>query len=112
MQSIKLPYPHLTMDQPAAYRITVQGWVSVPWEDWFGGLSVSHVESTQNAQPNSTPPSMPVEMTILTGLVEDQAALLGTLQRLYAFGLPLLSLELVSSGTDACGDDLNVDIPT
>jgi len=86
------------MDQPAAYRITVQGWVSVPWEDWFGGLSVSHVESTQNAQPNSTPPSMPVEMTILTGQVEDQAALLGTLQKLYAFGLPILSLELVPPG--------------
>jgi hypothetical protein len=99
MQSIKSPYPHLTMDQPATYRITVQGWVSMPWEDWFGGLSVSHLESTQDAQPNSTPPSMPVEMTILTGQVEDQAALLGTLQKLYSFGLPILSLELVLPDT-------------
>jgi hypothetical protein len=99
MQSIKPPYPHLTMNQPATYRLTVQGWVSMAWEDWFGGLSVSHLESSQDAQPNSTPPSMPVEMTILTGQVEDQAALLGTLQKLYSFGLPILSVELIPPGT-------------
>jgi len=100
MQNINSPYPHLSIDQPAAYRITVQGWVSITWEDWFGGLRVTHQELTQDAQPGSNYPPMPVDVTILTGQVEDQAALLGTLQRLYSFGLPIISLELVPPGTD------------
>jgi len=101
MQSIKSPYPYLSIDQPATYRITVQGWVSQPWEDWFGGLSVSHLELAQDDQPGGNCPPKPVEVTILTGQVEDQAALLGTLQKLYSFGLPILSLELVLPGSDS-----------
>jgi hypothetical protein len=101
MQTNKTPYPHLSIDQPAAYRITVQGWVSICWEHWFGGLSVTHLELAQAAQPGTPFAPEPVEVTILTGQVEDQAALLGTLQRLYAFGLPILSLELVPTAT-AC----------
>jgi hypothetical protein len=100
MQSLKFPYQHLSVDQPATYRITVQGWVSKGWEDWFGGLRVAHLEFVQYDQPESSSPSTPVEVTILTGQVEDQAALLGTLQRLYTFGLPILSLELLPPGTE------------
>jgi hypothetical protein len=36
-----------------------------------------------------------VETTLLTGTVPDQAALLGMLQRLYAFGLPILRVEQI-----------------
>ncbi len=97
---MNFPYRHLSIDQPATYRITVQGWVGKAWEDWFGGMQVTHVELVEDAQPDSTCPPNPVEVTILIGQVEDQAALLGTLQRLYAFGLPILSLELVPPGTD------------
>ena len=99
MQSTNFTYPHLSIDQPATYRITVQGWVDKDWEEWFGGMQVTHLELAEEAQPDSTCPPNPVEVTILIGLV-DQAALLGTLQRLYAFGLPLLNLELVQPGTD------------
>lgn len=100
MQSMKSPNPHLSIDQPATYRITVQGWVDKAWEEWFGGMQVTHLELAKDAQPDSTCPPNPVEVTILNGQVEDQAALLGTLQRLYAFGLPILSLELVPPDTD------------
>jgi len=100
MQIIQPPYPHLSIDQPATYRITVQGWVSIRWEDWFGGLSVTHLDLAQDSQPNNTCSPTPVEVTVLTGQVEDQAALLGTLQRLYSFGLPIISLELVPPGTE------------
>ena len=91
------PYPHLSIDQPATYRITVQGWVSKSWEDWFGGLRVTPLEFAQDPRQGgaSSPGPGEIQLTILTGQVEDQAALLGTLQRLYSFGLPLLSLELV-----------------
>ncbi len=100
MQYIQAPFPHLSIDQPAAYRITVQGWVDSDWQDWFGGLQVSHLELAEDAQPDSACPPRPVEVTILSGQVEDQAALLGTLQRLYAFGLPIISVEVLSPGTD------------
>ena len=100
MQSKNPTYPHISVDQPATYRITVQGWVDKDWQDWFGGMQVTPLELAEDAQPDSTCPPNPFEVTILTGQVEDQAALLGTLQRLYAFGLPILSLELVAPGTD------------
>ncbi len=100
MQSMKSPYPHLSIDQPVTYRITVQGWVDLAWEDWFGGLQVSHLELVEDAKLNSACPPHPAEVTILSGQVEDQAALLGTLQRLYAFGLPILNLELIPPGPD------------
>jgi len=72
--------------------------VDKTWEDWFGGLQVTHLELAQDSQPNNTCSPTLVEVTVLTGQVEDQAALLGTLQKLYAFGLPILSLELVPPG--------------
>jgi len=71
------------------------------WEDWFGGLRVTPLELAQDPRPGGACSLGPVEtqITILTGQVEDQAALLGTLQRLYVFGLPILSLELVPPDT-------------
>jgi len=62
---------------------------------------------TQDAQPGSNCPPKPVEVTILTVQVEDQAALLGTLQQLYAFGLPIVNVELISPGKDS-----QVEIPS
>ncbi len=97
---MNFPFPHLSIDQPATYRIIVQGWVDKAWEEWFGGMQVTHLELAEDAQPDRTCPPEQFEVTILTGQVEDQAALLGTLQRLYAFGLPILRLELVQPGTD------------
>jgi hypothetical protein len=68
----------LGQDQPAAYRIQVQGRLSQRWADWFEGLAVTHPDPM---------------VTTLTGVVTDQAALLGILQRLYTLGLPLLLVE-------------------
>lgn len=68
----------LRQDQPAAYRIQVQGRLSPRWAGWFEGL----VATDDGA-----------EVTTLTGVVADQAALLGVLGRLYTLGLPLLLVE-------------------
>jgi len=94
------PYPRLATDQPAAYRILVQGWVSLRWEDWFEGM---HIELLGPDATAGTPAdreegskSTGGEATLLTGPVPDQAALLGMLQRLYSFGLPILSVELIA----------------
>jgi hypothetical protein len=46
------------------------------------------------ASEGATPP-----VTTLTGIIADQAALQGLLRRLYALGLPLLSVICVTADT-------------
>ncbi len=65
------------------YQIQVQGWISERWRDWFDGMSISR-DRTSNGVP----------ITRLTGIVADQAALLGLLQKLYTLGFPLLLVRL------------------
>jgi hypothetical protein len=67
------------MADAATYQIEVQGKIGRRWRRWFDDLAVTVTEP-----PGAAP------MTILTGRVADQAALLGTLQKLYTLGLPLL----------------------
>ncbi|MGD8491108.1 MAG: hypothetical protein PVI68_19010 [Anaerolineae bacterium] len=57
------------------------------WADWDGKLTVT-VEREGNGPP----------VTVLTGIV-DQAALHGMLRRLYALGLPLISVICVACGS-------------
>ena len=76
----------LTLLKPATYRISVQGAISRDWTDYFRTLSVS------TASPIDRRP-----VTTLTGQVADQAALVGLINALYGLGLPLLSVECLSS---------------
>jgi hypothetical protein len=76
----------LCLDQPAAYRIAVQGELDEEWSDWLSDL-VIRVEGG---------------MTILFGTVPDQPALHGLLVKIRDLGLPLISVEYVpgeASGT-------------
>jgi hypothetical protein len=75
----------LRLDQPATYRIQVQGCVGDDWADWFDGMVV-----TVSSHPRG--PST----TTLTGTLVDQAALQGLLSKLYNLGLPLLSVQILS----------------
>ncbi len=76
----------LTLLKPATYRISVQGAISRDWKDYFRTLSVS------TAAPIGRRP-----VTTLTGQVPDQAALVGLINALYGLGLPLLSVEYLST---------------
>ena len=71
----------LTLDRPAVYQIRVPGHLESSWLDLGQEMTLT-IGSNQDDQPIST----------LTGRV-DQAALLGMLRRLYALGLPLISVE-------------------
>ncbi|MEM7132657.1 MAG: hypothetical protein AAF702_40520 [Chloroflexota bacterium] len=71
----------LTLHQQATYRIYVQGTLGNQWADYFGGLAIAQT---------STPTS---GVTVLTGRLADQAALLGVLNHLYGLGLPLIGVE-------------------
>jgi hypothetical protein len=70
----------LTLDRPTAYQIKVPGELDEGWSVWFGGTTVA-VESDDDGLP----------VTTLTGTF-DQAALHGLLRRLYALGVPLISV--------------------
>ena len=70
----------LTLDRPATDQITVPGYLDENWAEWDGRMAVT-IENESGRPP----------VTVLTGAV-DQASLLGLLRRLYALGLPLISV--------------------
>ena len=76
----------LSLARPATYQIKVPGELDESWSDWAGGMTIT-VESEDDG------PSV----TTLTGSV-DQAALQSLLRRLYALGLPLISVNCVECG--------------
>jgi hypothetical protein len=78
----------ITLSQPATYQIRVPGELDPSWSDWAGGMTVT-IDRKSDGPP----------VTILTGGVADQAALQGLLRRLYALGLPLLSVVCLETET-------------
>ena len=60
------------------YQIRIKGHISQDWSEWFEGLNIRH-EETGN--------------TLLSGLVEDQAALFGLFLKIQNLGLTLLSVN-------------------
>ena len=79
----------LLLDQPAVYRIQVQGLLGEEWADWFDGLVITVDRAAGGAS-----------ITTLSGTVADQAALQGLLTKLYNLGLPLISVQLAGRGGD------------
>jgi hypothetical protein len=76
--------PKPSLDQPAIYQIKVPGHLDERWCDWAGGMTIA-----TGSEGDGSP------VTTLTGSV-DQAALHGLLRRLYARGLPLISVVWVA----------------
>jgi hypothetical protein len=60
------------------YQVRIKGPVDFQWADWFAGMTVSATEDGD---------------TLITGPVEDQAALHGLLKKLRDRGLTLLSIN-------------------
>jgi hypothetical protein len=65
------------------YEIRLTGHLGARWAAWFDGLAVSH-------ESDGT--------TVLRGVIPDQAALHGVLQRARDLGLPLVSVSRVAAG--------------
>ena len=64
------------------YRITVEGKIDTSWSDWLGGLQlVSRKEADD------------MTVTTLSGVLIDQAALRGLLNRLWDLNLVVRSVE-------------------
>ena len=72
----------LLFDLPGCYRIRVGGLLSASLADRLGAMAIS-VKRATSQEP----------VTMLTGEVTDQAALMGVLSTLYDMGFPLLKVE-------------------
>jgi hypothetical protein len=76
--------PKLSLDQPGAYRIRVQGALRGNWVEYFEEMKLEVEESEDG-----------VQTTILSGCLSDQAAVQGVLQKLYNLGFTLLSVDRI-----------------
>jgi hypothetical protein len=65
---------------PAIYQIRIIGNLDEGWSDWFGGLQIETMSDRE---------------TCITGLVADQAALHGILNRIFDLGLVLISVRRI-----------------
>ena len=71
----------LASDDSATYRIEFQGALDRSWQDFLGQMEIE-------VRPGASGSAV----TILTGLVTDQAALSGILNFACDLGMPLLSV--------------------
>lgn len=72
------------MDQPAQYRIRLHGYVSERWASSYGEMGATVTTSAKGQTE-----------TELTGLVTDQAALVGLINLLYDLGHAVIYIERI-----------------
>jgi len=63
------------------YRIRIHSHLDDGWTSWFEGLTIQHDANGE---------------TVLTGFIQDQAALFGALMKLRDLGLALIAVEPVA----------------
>ena len=69
------------------YQVRVEGRIGQRWLAWFDGLAI-YASDEDAGQAGGSP-----AITTLTGVMPDQAALAGLLQKLYTLGLPLVEVR-------------------
>lgn len=70
---------HISSEEET-YNIKIRGHLDIKWQDWFDGMSIKYTSRDE---------------TLLTGKLEDQAALHGILAKIQSLGLSLLSVNQV-----------------
>jgi hypothetical protein len=63
---------------PEYYQIKIKGHLDPRWSDWFAGLQVTRLETDE---------------TLLSGLLPDQAALHGLIERIRDLNITLISIN-------------------
>jgi hypothetical protein len=81
-------YPQgVSLLEPASYRIRIQGILDKNWSDYYRGMTIEHEGDPKRSA-----------MSILTGKLVDQSALIGVLNSLHDIGYPILSVEYLDTG--------------
>jgi hypothetical protein len=75
---------NLTFDNPARYRIRVQGRIKESWSDRLEGMAI--IQESLGEKPTST----------LEGELQDQAALMGVLNTLYELHQTVLLVKCLT----------------
>ncbi len=70
-------------------EICVDGCIDEEWSEWFGELTITHIEG---------------EQSVLSGPVIDQTELYSLIARLSRLGLPLVSVDVSKVTEDRQGD--------
>ena len=86
---MKENYPY---DEAMRYQIKIMGNLDQRWADWFNGMKIS----TESCEP---------PVTVLTGVVKDQAALRGVLYKIWNLNLALLSVIPLDAVTTSSQHD-------
>jgi len=84
----------LQQSQKVNYQIQVQGHVSQRWADWFGNMIILDPDIAGQK-----------EVSTVSIKVADQAALLGSLQKLHNLGYALLEIKRMA---EAVNDERSV----
>ena len=74
----------ISVDQPAVYMIRVLGKLSENWSERLGGMMILSYNTVLKDG---------MDVTTLTGKLQDQTELTGVLSTLYNLRLPLLAVE-------------------
>ncbi|HSL45448.1 MAG TPA: hypothetical protein VK897_18585 [Anaerolineales bacterium] len=72
---------------PEYYEIKIKGCLDPRWSEWFADLTLTHLEG---------------DVTQLSGLLPDQAAIYGVLERMRDLNLTLISVNLGGPSTQNC----------
>ncbi len=89
----------MSKDNLMTYQIKVEGLLDQSWSDWFEGMQITFEKGSSGT-----------DVTILTGIVVDQAALHGVLNRLRDLNVLLLSVQLVTPELRARRGDYQVGV--
>ena len=85
-RTMEIHRPCASMFEPATYRISIMGTLDMNWSDYCSGMKIEHDSMLKQ-----------YSVTILTGILVDQAALNGVINTLYDLGCPLLAVECVEA---------------
>ena len=70
---------------PDYYEIKIKGHLDPHWSDWFAGLKLEHLEGDE---------------TMISGVLPDQTAVHGLLERIRDLNLTLVSVTLGNPPTE------------
>jgi len=81
--------PSVSLLGPAVYRISIQGIriLDKNWSEYCCGMTIEHESDPKR-----------YTMTILSGRLVDQSALIGVLNWLHDLGCPILAVEYKEAG--------------